>query len=99
MTITRELAEEAAEALRWFVRPKRTQAAWACADEPMAALRRAVDAGDEDGVRVGLSELDRLSRRVQEKLGQESDDTEAPPRIRDRANELVHTLAPEQDER
>jgi CATRA-associated small protein len=86
-----ELVEEAAEALRWVIRLRLTPGEWARADQVMTMLDDAFAANDRNAVREAVFDLDRLARRVKEKLGQES---AAPPspKQRDRATELIHKL-------
>lgn len=91
MTIHEDLVEEAAEALGWVQRLRLTPVEWARADQVMTMLDDAFAANDQNAVREAVFDLDRLARRVKEKLGGES--TAPPsPKQRDRANELIHKL-------
>ena len=96
MSIHDDLAEEAADALRWAMRLRLTPAEWSHTEEAMARLDDALVAGDQKALRDAVFDLDQLSRRVTEKVGTDSD---APPspKQRDRANELIHRLTPDPD--
>lgn len=96
MTTNPELAADAAEALRWVTRLRLTSSEWSYADHAMAMLDEALTS-DDDAVREAVFDLDQLSPRVKEKLGRDSETDTVPPRIRDRANELIHRLSPDLD--
>ncbi|WP_143139090.1 CATRA system-associated protein [Lentzea waywayandensis] len=99
MTIDPELVRDVAEKIQWFVDGRRTPNVWQRFDSALTAVGAAHGANDAAAMEQVLYELELLSRRVAEKQGQESAE-EPPPKVRDRANELVHTLLPddEQDE-
>lgn len=71
----------------------RTPTTWQRFDDALTAIRAAHAAGDTSAMEKVLYELDLLSRRVSERLGQEPEEPAA--KVRDRANELVHTLLPD----
>ncbi|ANZ41311.1 hypothetical protein BBK82_40465 [Lentzea guizhouensis] len=96
MTIDQELLHDVAAQVRWMLGSRRTPTTWQRFEEALAALQKAHAAGDTAAVEKVLYELELLSRRVSEKLGQEPE--EPTPRVRDRANELVHTLLPDEAE-
>jgi hypothetical protein len=98
VTIERDLANEAAQALRWAMRLRLTPAGWSAAERAMGMLEDAFAAGDADMVRDAVFELDLLSRRIKEKLGQDSAEAPASPKQRDRANELIHQLGPDTED-
>jgi hypothetical protein len=95
MAIDQGLADEAVQALRWVVRLRLSSAGWSSAEQTMRRLENALAASDADTLRDAVFELDQLSRRVTEKLGQDAENVPASPKQRDRANELVHRLAPD----
>lgn len=74
----------------------RTPTTWQRFEDALTAMHAAHEAGDTDAMEQVLYELELLSRRVSEKLGQEPE--EPAPKVRDRANELVHTLLPDEAE-
>jgi hypothetical protein len=97
MSVHEDLAEEAAETLRWLLRLRLTPAEWSYADQAMRMLGDALTAADQDAVRAAVFDLDQLGRRVAEKLGTDSP-TPPEPSHRDRANELIHRLTPDTEE-
>ncbi|WP_439664774.1 CATRA system-associated protein [Lentzea sp. HUAS TT2] len=91
-----ELVRDVAEKVRWIVGGKRTPNTWQRFSDALTAARAAHDADDTVAMGQVLYELELLSRRVGEKLGQEPAE-EPEPKVRDRANELVHTLLPDDE--
>lgn len=98
MAIDRDLADEAVQALRWVTRLRLTPAGWSAAEQAMRRLDNALATGDASTLRDAVFELDQLSRRVAEKLGQDNEIVPAAPKHRDRVNELVHRLAPDAED-
>jgi hypothetical protein len=94
VTVDRNAAVEAAEALRSVLQLRLTASGWTVAETAMDALDRALTADDERVIWESAFDLDHLSERVQERLGRGSE-TAAPDRIRDRAGELIDRLAPD----
>ncbi|WP_370972640.1 CATRA system-associated protein [Amycolatopsis sp. cg9] len=92
MTVDRELAREASEALNWTVRLRLSPTEWSYAEQIMTALGEAMAHEDEAALQDATQALDRLARRVSEKLGKEPDREPASPKQRDRVAELVHKL-------
>jgi hypothetical protein len=97
MAISEDMASEAAQALTWVTALRQTAEGWVHTERIIVELKTALKAGDEDAAREAVFELDLISRRVQEKLGEEPNLTEMPAKQRDRANEMVHELSPNGD--
>lgn len=93
VTIDQELRRDVAELVRWMLGSSRTPRTWQRFEDTLAAMHAAHEADDAAAMENVLYELELLSRRVSEKLGQEPE--EPAPKVRDRANELVHTLLPD----
>ena len=91
------LLRDVAEKIQWFVETRRTPNIWQRFDDALTAAGAAHAAGDTAAMGQVLADLEELSRRVGEKQGQESTE-EPPPKVRDRANEMVHTLLPDDPE-
>lgn len=88
---------DVADKVRWILGGRRTPTTWQRFSDALTAVRAAHEAQDDAAMEQVLYELELLSRRVGEKLGQESAQ-EPEPKVRDRANELVHTLLPDDRE-
>ncbi|MEV6239125.1 CATRA system-associated protein [Lentzea sp. NPDC051838] len=94
MTIDQELARDVAGKIQWLLSRRRTSNTWQRFDDALTAVRAAHESGDSAAMEQVLYELEQLTRRVSERLGEESA-AEPEPKVRDRANELVHTLLPD----
>jgi hypothetical protein len=110
MVISRFTAAATADVLKALVRTPLPAASWTTAMESVAVLEAAVDAGDERRLIGALGVLDGLlpvTFRGPVRVGQadapssgdrdEPDDSQLPPKdVRERVNELIHRLLPDQ---
>ncbi|MGX7829682.1 CATRA system-associated protein [Actinokineospora sp. 24-640] len=92
---------EISGALTWLREQRLTSADWAFVEGQLAALDSALADGDANRVLRVAYELDRLTRRVKTRLGEDPDDdrVEMPRDLRDQANERVDGLLKDPDER